>query len=256
VLVLAAMGGYFGWSKMHSGSTQPVLEAPAPVVQETPAAEVQATPMDLQTAPGAKPSPAEMKGAPASLKGEVPATPGAKISSTTKPTMTVEAPDVTSKEITVADVQAPIVVKKDTPKPAAAQPAAAEAEAPVPGLIGVTSNTEEKALAGIVSAPVTVPTTPPQAVRISQGVSQGLLLKRVQPVYPQQALQMRVQGEVELEASISKDGSITKIKVLRGQPALAKAAVDAVQKWKYQPYVLNGEPVAIQTQITVNFKLP
>jgi protein TonB len=123
-------------------------------------------------------------------------------------------------------------------------------------MVAVTSSANDKALAGIVNTPMSVPATLPRTVKVSQGVSQGLLLKRVQPVYPQQALQMRIQGAVELEASISQDGSITGIKVLNGQPVLAHAAVNAVRQWKYQPYVLNGEPVAIQTQITVNFKLP
>lgn len=81
-------------------------------------------------------------------------------------------------------------------------------------------------------------------------------MKRVQPVYPQQALQMRLQGAVELEANITKDGRISNVKVLKGDNTLARAAVDAVKQWNYNPYFLNGEPVEIQTQISVVFKLP
>ena len=95
-----------------------------------------------------------------------------------------------------------------------------------------------------------------QTVRISQGVSQGLIVKRVQPLYPAQAMQMRLEGIVELQANISKTGNITGIKQLSGQSLLGRAAMDAVQQWKYKPYFLNGEPVEVQTQITVNFKLP
>jgi len=78
----------------------------------------------------------------------------------------------------------------------------------------------------------------------------------VQPTYPPQALTMRLQGTVQLQATISKNGSITNLTVLSGQASLAHAAVDAVRQWKYKPYFLNGEPVEIQTQIAVNFKLP
>ena len=96
----------------------------------------------------------------------------------------------------------------------------------------------------------------PQAVNISQGVSRGLLIKKVQPVYPQNALAMRVEGSVELMAMIKKTGEIAQLKVLSGNLQLTKAATDAVKQWKYKPYLLNGEPVEIQTQITINFKLP
>jgi protein TonB len=95
-----------------------------------------------------------------------------------------------------------------------------------------------------------------QTLSVSQGVSQGLLYKKVAPSYPQNALRMRIDGTVELLATISKDGNITHIKVLSGDAQLVKAATDAVKQWKYKPYLLNGEPVEIQTQVTVNFKLP
>jgi protein TonB len=67
---------------------------------------------------------------------------------------------------------------------------------------------------------------------------------------------MRVEGSVELMATISKTGDITRVKVLSGDSQLSKAATDAVKQWKYKPYLLNGEPVEIQTQVTINFKLP
>jgi protein TonB len=95
-----------------------------------------------------------------------------------------------------------------------------------------------------------------QTLNVSQGVSQGLLIKKVQPTYPSTALHMRVEGAVQLMATIGKSGNITTVKVLSGEPILAKAAQEAVKQWKYKPYFLNGEPVEIQTQVTVNFKLP
>ena len=67
---------------------------------------------------------------------------------------------------------------------------------------------------------------------------------------------MRIEGSVELMATISKTGDITRVQVLSGDSKLTKAATDAVKQWKYKPYLLNGEPVEIQTQVTINFKLP
>jgi protein TonB len=121
----------------------------------------------------------------------------------------------------------------------------------------VASNTNDQAISGIVSAPpANAPQAAPQALRVSQGIAQGLLVKSVQPVYPAQAKQMHMQGAVELLADISKDGDITSVKVLSGDSILAHAALDAVKQWKYRPYLLNGQPVGIQTQITVHFRLP
>jgi protein TonB len=95
-----------------------------------------------------------------------------------------------------------------------------------------------------------------QTLNVSQGVSRGLLLKKVQPAYPRNALSMRVEGAVELTATISKEGDITHIKIVSGDSQLTRAAAEAVKQWKYKPYLLNGEPVEIQTQVTINFKLP
>jgi protein TonB len=87
-------------------------------------------------------------------------------------------------------------------------------------------------------------------------VSQGLVVKKVTPVYPATALQLQKQGSVELMATINKDGAVTGVRVLSGDLMLAKSALEAVKQWKYRPYLLNGEPVEIETQITVNFRLP
>jgi protein TonB len=109
-------------------------------------------------------------------------------------------------------------------------------------------------LASIVSTSAAKPAL--GSIRISQGISQGLVIKKVAPVYSATALQLRKEGTVELMATISKDGAVTSVQVLKGDLLLAKSAVDAVKQWKYRPYLLNGEPVEIQTQIMVNFKLP
>jgi protein TonB len=83
----------------------------------------------------------------------------------------------------------------------------------------------------------------------------GYLVHKVEPVYPPLARAARIQGSVELQAVISKDGRVERLQVLRGHPMLVKAAVDAVQLWRYRPYILNGEPVEVETRVTVNFSL-
>ena len=84
---------------------------------------------------------------------------------------------------------------------------------------------------------------------------EGNLVYRVQPDYPALARQVRVQGRVVLRAMISREGAIENLQVLSGHPMLVQAAVDAVRQWRYRPYVLNGEPVEVETQVTVNFVL-
>ena len=125
----------------------------------------------------------------------------------------------------------------------------------VPG--GVPGGQMGGVIGGIISStPVAVPkVATPQRVRVSQGVSQGLLVRKVQPNYPPLARQARIQGSVLLQAEISKDGSIENLRLISGHPMLAPAAIEAVKQWKYKPYFLNGEPVEVETQITVNFTL-
>jgi protein TonB len=128
----------------------------------------------------------------------------------------------------------------------------------VPG--GVPGGQLGGVIGGIISStPAAVPkiATPaaPQRVKISQGVTEGLLLNKVQPAYPPLARQARIQGEVVLQAVISKSGAIEGLKLLQGHPMLAPAAIEAVKQWKYKPYYLNGEPVEVDTMITVRFSL-
>jgi protein TonB len=134
-------------------------------------------------------------------------------------------------------------------------PSVAGVQGGVPG--GVPGGQMGGVLGGIISsAPVAVPkVATPQRVRVSQGVTQGLLIHKVQPTYPPLAKQARIQGSVVLQAEISKNGTIENLHVLSGHPMLAPAALDAVKQWRYKPYILNGEPVEVETQVTVNFTL-
>jgi len=115
------------------------------------------------------------------------------------------------------------------------------------GIIGSTSN-----LNVVPRAPKPEST---MRVRVSQGVSVGRLINKVEPVYPPLARNARVQGQVVLTAIISKDGTIQDLRVLSGHPLLVQAALDAVRQWRYKPYLLNGEPVEVETTVTVNFTL-
>ncbi|HEY3619237.1 MAG TPA: TonB family protein [Candidatus Sulfotelmatobacter sp.] len=142
-----------------------------------------------------------------------------------------------------------------------------EEEAPPPvmastGVVGgVPGGVPGGSMGGVIgsvlsSTPVAVPKiATPQRVRVSSGVSSGLLIRKVSPNYPPLARQARIQGTVVLQAQISKDGSIQNLQLISGHPMLAPAAIEAVKQWKYKPYLLNGEPVEVETQVQVNFTL-
>jgi TonB family protein len=98
----------------------------------------------------------------------------------------------------------------------------------------------------------------PQAtnrIEISNGVAQGLLIRKVNPIYPPLAREARIQGTVILKVLISNAGDVKNLQLVSGHPMLAPAAIEAVKQWKYQPYLLNGEPVNVATTVTVNFVL-
>ncbi len=84
---------------------------------------------------------------------------------------------------------------------------------------------------------------------------EGNLIHKVQPVYPPLARAARIQGAVVIRAIISRNGTIENLQTLSGHPMLVGAALDAVRQWRYRPYILNGDPVEVETQVTVNFSL-
>ena len=125
----------------------------------------------------------------------------------------------------------------------------------VPG--GVPGGAANGVIGGIISStPVAVPKVAVQRVRVSQGVTQGMKVHDVTPQYPQMAKIARVQGPVVLAAVIGKDGTIQGLRVVSSaSPLLNQSALEAVKQWRYRPYILNGEPVEVDTTITVNFTL-
>jgi TonB family protein len=102
----------------------------------------------------------------------------------------------------------------------------------------------------------TSPVLPKLGVPISQGISGGTLLRRVQPVYPPEARRLRLEGSVLLEANVAEDGQIQDLKVVSGQAVLAQAAIEAVKQWQYSPFLLNGQPIRKQTRINIKFIAP
>ncbi len=125
----------------------------------------------------------------------------------------------------------------------------------VPG--GVPGGSMGGVMGSILSATPTVAPkiATPQRVRVSAGVTSGLLIRKIPPTYPPLARQARIQGTVILQAQISKTGDIQNLQLISGHPMLAPAAIEAVKQWKYKPYLLNGEPVEVETQVQVNFTL-
>lgn len=116
---------------------------------------------------------------------------------------------------------------------------------------GIISSTSSLATVPSLSKPTAVP----QRVRVSQGVSRGLLVYRVEPVYPPLARQAHIQGVVVLTAIIDKEGSIQNLQLVSGHPMLAPAAIEAVKQWRYKPFLLNGQSMVVETTVTVNFQL-
>lgn len=96
----------------------------------------------------------------------------------------------------------------------------------------------------------------PLRVRVSQQVSDSLLLKKIQPVYPDDARKKHIEGLVVMRGLISPSGDIKGLTLISGHPSLASAAMEAVRQWQYKPYELLGQPVEVETQITVLFQLP
>jgi TonB family protein len=96
----------------------------------------------------------------------------------------------------------------------------------------------------------------PQRVRVREDVEQGLILTKVDPIYPPLARRARIQGTVILKVLINESGDVENLQLFSGHPMLAPAVVDAVKQWKYKPYLLNGEPIEVETRVMVNFSLP
>ena len=139
------------------------------------------------------------------------------------------------------------------------EPSSSEGPPSMEGLVpgGVPGGVANSVITDIARAtpPAVVKPAPAQKLRVSSGVAAGMLVHQVKPQYPPIAVQARIQGTVVLQAVIGKDGTVKDLRLLSGHPMLSPAAIEAVKLWRYRPYLLNGEPVEVDTQINVNFTL-
>jgi periplasmic protein TonB len=246
VLIALAALGYVGYGKFGKPSTAPVPQSIS-------------TPSTPQRSAQPAPAPASSTSA-ADLTSEATSALAPKTTAATpldKPSAATGNSPVT--RITIDPEQgakkpnsAPILVKST----AAGAKTKAQSEDSAPQLTSpiVDATAPDSNLSGLMAVSPSLPKPSLETVKVSQGVSQGLLIKRVQPKYPQAALAVHTEGSVEIDATINKEGSVTNVKVLSGNAVLAHAAVEAVRQWRYKPYYLDGQPVEIETQITVKFK--
>jgi TonB family protein len=269
---------YFGWTQLHDKLSTPAAapnqlspastKVPAPA-QPTAASSSAASSPGPQTALPQSQAPdsqssttgsdrddsekdnAAVPAASSKPSASAPATKAAT-SSTTKAAPTSNSVAPANAQPAAPETAPPIVLKNGSTKSSAKPPAP---DAAAPSMVGLAAGGSDGSLSNITAGddaakPIL------QTLTISQGVSQGLLLKKVQPAYPPTALRMRIEGPVKLMATVGKTGNVTEVKVVSGDQLLTQSAVDAVKQWKYKPYLLNGDPVEIQTEISINFKLP
>src|SRR5271154_2390783 len=282
-VVLVAACGYYAWTQWaHLNGTpsvstpvvarpataapavpqaapNPAAIAPSPVPSTTPSAPDSGTSSGTSAVPSSA-TPAQPT-APATASLTVEPTPSADNTpahqSKVNPSMDSSKPSASVVAASKAPAKAapvqPMVIKNGASRPAVAN---AEPTADAPSITGMAPAGNGGSLPNLMASPSQTEAPVLQVVNVSQGVSEGLVIKKTPPSYPLNSLIMRVEGPVELQATISKTGDISAVKILSGDAGLARAAVDAVKQWKYKPYLLDGSPVEIQTQITVNFKLP
>ena len=177
------------------------------------------------------------------------------------------SPDVGAKDL-VRKASSSVVTTRDTsppptnnpggsssPVPTAEKPVqTASADVPAPDLSEVMTAGSAAPVPQSVANPQ--PIFPFVAVPVSHGVTGGRLTHKIEPIYPSEARLQRVEGAVVLDVLVGEDGNVHAVQVTSGQPLLARAAASAVRQWRYQPFELNGRPVAIHNQITIQFKLP
>jgi TonB family protein len=270
---------YFGWTQLHDKLSAPAAapnqtspsptKVPAPAqsaaVKSSAASATSASSPGAQTATNqaqtadSQPSTtdtasddSEKNDAPVPTASAKPSASALATKGASKTAGTSNSTAPANAQPAAAETAPPIILKSGSTKSSAKPPAL---DAAAPSMVGLAAGGSDGSLSNITAGdnaakPIL------QTLSISQGVSQGLLLKKVQPAYPSSALRMRTEGAVKLLATIGKTGNVTEVKVVSGEPLLTQSAVEAVKQWKYKPYLLNGEPVEIQTEISINFKLP
>lgn len=179
------------------------------------------------------------------------------LSGTVKP-----RPDLVAGEV-VHKAASSVVVERATPgpstssapnlAPAASAPPAADPDTPPPDPAQALSGATLVIPQSVINPQ---PVFPFVAVPVSQGVTGGRIIHRVDPLYPNEGRRLHVEGAVVMDVLVGEDGRVRQVQVTSGPPILARAASDAVKQWKYEPFLLNGKPVALHNQLTIQFKLP
>ena len=272
-VVLVAAGGYEAWLQWNTSGgyeTTPVrvvtqrTTTPAVVPQKAstaapltpssnPSSAVSSVPSSTAaTQPSGAASASDAQASDVGENTQPHASKGSAGTESSKPAVSVVA---VNKTPAASPAEQPILIKNGHSRPTA-KTTEESTDEPVPSVTAIAAAGNGGTLPNLMGGASNAPTPVLQTMNVSQGVSRGLLVKTVQPAYPAIALRMRTEGPVELMATITKNGDISAVKILSGDAGLAHAAADAVKQWKYKPYLLNGEPVEIQTQVTVIFKLP
>ncbi len=184
-----------------------------------------------------------------------------KVDRETRKEAVANTPVPTIKQEVPQPVDHPVIAPATIPKDIAGI-----LESPVPGAIpggvpggvpgGIVGGIPGGIPGGVIGGVSNTPLPPPkEPVRVGGNVREPKVVKLVEPKYPPAAVRARVQGVVILEAVVTEQGNVDKLKVISGPPLLIQAAIEAVQNWKYEPTVLNGQPVPVILTAKVNFSL-
>jgi protein TonB len=240
LLVLVALG-FLGYSVLRSGT-----RAVGP-----PLAAQTETPLAARTETTTAPRP-ETANAPQRTATHTPGagpTPSATLADSEQP------PRVQSQMMNdqlTSPAKIPHAIK--APNEKEAPPPSNFAVAGLEGL-GDTSSSLPRTLAGMGASAPKVQVAAAKKMTVSAGVATGMLIEKTTPIYPPVAKAAHLQGTVVLQATISKTGSIENLRVLSGPEQLRRAALDAVHAWRYRPFLLDNEPVEVETTISVVFTL-
>jgi len=155
-------------------------------------------------------------------------------------------------------IVAPVHKTQEAPPPPVATTSGVVGGVPGGAVGGVSGGVFNGMLNSAPSVPVLAKSpvpTPVKRIRVAARVAEANLIRDVTPQYPTEAGRARLEGTVVLMAVIDKDGSVKDVRVESGLPILAQAAIDAVRQWRYKPYLVDGEPVEVDSRITINFTL-
>lgn len=238
------------WLGLRVRAARPSASAAGPSPRTVGALPVAASSADVAREPSTLAADA-VRPSPVVVENTKPSVPGGVLKASTTPKTRPSEPAISQEpqpEAASAASASPQPVNLTSPPP---QPTVDVAVAPPLDIVPGDGNAVLKGVLSPVTAPPVLP-----AVRSSTGVSGGTVERQVQPIYPAEALRLRRSGRIILQAVITKEGTVRGLKLISGDSLLARAAMDAVAGWRYQPYMLNGQPIQRTTEITIEFKLP